>query len=217
MLLETKNIVIRREADLSLSFPDMMMSRGQSILLLGASGCGKTTFLSILAGLLKPDQGQVVIDGQDFYALSSVARDHVRGQRFGFVFQTLHLLPSLTLSQNIQLAADMAGVKPEDGRLVHLLKTLGLADKAHRKPGALSQGEQQRAAIARAVLLKPDIIMADEPTSALDDVNAKAVMDLLEAQAKDTGAALLIATHDGRIIDRFQTVINLENKMEAAA
>jgi ABC-type lipoprotein export system ATPase subunit len=141
----------------------------------------------------------------------------MRGEHFGFVFQTLHLLPSLTLRQNIALTADMAETKAEEGRLDYLLQTLGLADKAHRKPEALSQGEQQRAAIARAVLLKPQIIVADEPTSALDDANAQNVMTLLEQQAKDTGAALLIATHDNRIISRFKNIIRLENALKEAA
>lgn len=111
----------------------------------------------------------------------------------------------------------MAGQEQEEGRLDYLLDSLGLADKARRKPAALSQGEQQRAAIARAVLLRPKIILADEPTSALDDQNAAAVMKLLEAQAIEAGAALLIATHDNRIRDRFKTVINLELDMKEAA
>ena len=213
MFLGSKNIIVRREGAAPLSFPDLSINTGDAVLLLGPSGSGKTTLLSVLAGLLKPSQGQVLIEDKDFYALSSSARDHVRGQSFGFVFQTLHLLPSLTLAQNIALAADMAETQAEEGRLERLLKTLGLTDKAHRKPDALSQGEQQRAAIARAVLLRPKIIMADEPTSALDDANAEGVMNLLEEQAKDTGAALLIATHDNRITNRFQNIINLESQM----
>lgn len=213
MFMKSKNITVRREGSPPLSFPDLSINAGDKVLLLGPSGSGKTTFLSVLAGLLRPSSGQVFIEDKDFYALSSAKRDHVRGQNFGFVFQTLHLLPSLTLAQNIQLAADMAGAKAEDGRLDHLLKTLGLTNKAHRKPDSLSQGEQQRAAIARAVLLRPKIIMADEPTSALDDDNATGVMNLLEQQAQDTGAALLIATHDNRITNRFQNIINLESQM----
>ena len=212
MFLKSQNIAVSREGSPPLVFPDLSISAGNSVLLLGPSGSGKTTLLSVLAGLLKPSKGQVLIEDSDLYAMPSAGRDHVRGQGFGFVFQTLHLLPSLTLAQNILLAADMAGAKPEQGRLEHLLSTLRLADKAHRKPDALSQGEQQRAAIARAVLLKPKIIMADEPTSALDDANANRVMDLLEEQAESTGAALFMATHDGRIKARFQTIINLENQ-----
>lgn len=185
--------------------------------MLGPSGCGKTTLLSVLAGLLRPSDGTVRIEGQDFYSLPPSTRDRLRGQNFGFVFQTLHLLPSLTLAQNVALAADMAGVKPEPGRLDALLNSLGLTDRSHRKPNALSQGEQQRAAIARAVLLRPRIIVADEPTSALDDANAMAVMDLLEQQAQDTGAALLIATHDNRIKDRFRRIVTLTPGVEVAA
>lgn len=212
MVLKANNIIVRRKGSAALSFPDISIAMKDRVLLLGPSGSGKTTLLSVMAGLLRPCEGSVSIEDQDFYALSSGAQDQSRGQNFGFVFQTLHLLPSLTLAQNIMLAADMAGIKPEEGRLNYLLSTLGLEDKANRKPDALSQGEQQRAAIARAVLLKPKIIVADEPTSALDDDNAEAVMDLLEAQANDTGAALLIATHDSRIKDRFKTVINLKDQ-----
>ena len=186
-------------------------------MILGPSGSGKTTLLSVLAGLLAPSEGHVLFEGQNFYTLPSRVRDHVRGKNFGFVFQTLHLLPSLTLRQNIALAADMADLQRDENRLEHLIKALGLQDKAHRKPEALSQGEQQRAAIARAVLNRPKIILADEPTSALDDANAEAVMTLLNKQAADTGAALLIATHDHRIVHHFKNVIRLENQMKEAA
>lgn len=217
MFMKSRNISVHRDASLSMTFPDLSVGQRDRVLLLGPSGSGKTTFLSVLAGLLKPDTGQVLIDEEDFYDMSTSMRDQLRGRRFGFVFQTLHLLPSLSLAQNILLAADMAGARPEEGRLEYLLDTLGLADKGHRKPDALSQGEQQRAAIARAVLLRPEIIMADELTSALDDENARMVMSLLEKQADDTGAALLIATHDNRIKARFEKVITLEHQIREAS
>ncbi len=215
--IESKGVGVTRYGAQPLQFADLSVRNNDSVLLLGPSGSGKTTLLSVLAGLLHPSAGQVLVDGKDIYALPARSRDHLRGQHFGFVFQTLHLLPSLTLTQNIALAADMLDIKAEAGRIEHLLDTLGLADKAHRKPAALSQGEQQRAAIARAVLNRPSIIIADEPTSALDDANAQAVMELLEHQAQDTGAALLIATHDNRIIDRFDNVIRLNNQWKEAA
>jgi putative ABC transport system ATP-binding protein len=215
--IESQGIIVRRPGSQVLQFADLSIHREDSVLLLGPSGSGKTTLLSVLAGLLQPTAGQVLVENQDLYALHARRRDHLRGQHFGFVFQTLHLLPSLTLRQNIALAADMLGLKVEAGRLDDLLDTLGLADKAHRKPDALSQGEQQRAAIARAVLNRPSIIIADEPTSALDDVNARKVMELLEHQARETGAALLIATHDMRIIDRFKNVIQLNTRMKVVA
>lgn len=215
--IEAKDIVVRRPGSQALQFADLSIHGKDSVLLLGPSGSGKTTLLSVLAGLLQPSTGRVLVENQDMYALHLRARDRLRGQHFGFVFQTLHLLPSLTLRQNVVLAADMLGIKVAAERLEELLCTLGLADKAHRKPAALSQGEQQRAAIARAVLNRPSIIVADEPTSALDDANARKVMTLLEHQARETGAALLIATHDTRIIDRFDTVIRLGQPMEEVA
>jgi len=217
MLLESKNISVLRAGSPPLSFSDISLREGERALILGPSGSGKTTLLSVLAGLLPPDQGRVFFDRQDFYALPGRARDHLRGANFGFVFQTLHLLPSLTLRQNIVLAADMAGIPADEARLRHLLDTLGLTHKAHRKPAALSQGEQQRGAIARAVLNRPKIILADEPTSALDDANAEAVMSLLTRQAEETGAALVVATHDSRILRHFKNIINLGTQMKEAA
>lgn len=217
MFLQSTDITMQRDGSPPLSFPDLSINAGDKTLLLGASGCGKTTLLSVLAGLLQPSSGHVWLEAQDFYAQPSSLRDKIRGQAFGFVFQTLHLLPSLTLSQNITLAADMAGATPEAGRLAFLLDRLQLTDKAHRKPEALSQGEQQRAAIARAVLLRPKLILADEPTSALDDDNAHIVMRLLEDHALETGAALLVATHDHRIKKHFRSIINLNDHRGMAA
>ena len=216
-LLESKNISVIRAGSPVLRFADVAIRKGEKTLILGPSGSGKTTLLSVLAGLLKPGEGSFLFENQDFYALPSRTRDHVRGKNFGFVFQTLHLLPSLTLKQNILLAADMAGIKADEARLSHLLDTLGLSNKAHRKPEALSQGEQQRGAIARAVLNRPKIILADEPTSALDDANAEAVISLLNRQAKEAGAALVIATHDSRIVSHFKNIIRLDTKLKETA
>jgi len=208
-LLQSRDLGVVRPLSLPLAFPDISINKGERLLLLGPSGSGKTTLLSVLAGLLAPTKGSVAFNGADFYGMGARQRDLVRGRSFGFVFQTLHLLPSLNLRQNIALAADMAGLAADAGRINTILETLGLSTKAHRKPEALSQGEQQRAAIARAILNRPEIILADEPTSALDDANAKAVMDLLIRQAEQTGAALLIATHDSRIVSYFSNVIRL--------
>ncbi|MBI1215379.1 MAG: ATP-binding cassette domain-containing protein [Alphaproteobacteria bacterium] len=211
-MLSSTHISIARRGSPELHFPDLDIQPGQRTLLLGPSGCGKTTWLSVLAGLLAPQgRGKVSFEGRDIYALSPRARDHLRGRHFGFVFQTLHLLPTLDLRSNIALAADMAGAARDEARIDRLLQTLDLSQKARRKPDALSQGEQQRAAIARAVLNGPKIIMADEPTSALDDANAEAVMNLLGKQAQETGAALLIATHDNRITHHFENIVRLED------
>ena len=216
-LLETKNISVIRPGSPALRFADVSIAKGEKVLLLGPSGSGKTTLLSVMAGLLNPSEGTVLFENQDFYGLPSRTRDHLRGKNFGFVFQTLHLIPSLDLKQNILLAADMAGVEADEVRLTHLLSMLGLDDRAHRKPQALSQGEQQRGAIARAVLNRPKIILADEPTSALDDANAETVMELLNRQAQEADAALVIATHDSRIAHHFKHVIRLDKQLTEAA
>lgn len=214
--LESRGLVVDRPGAPVLRFADLRLGKGDRILLLGPSGSGKTTLLSVLAGLLPPTSGTVLLDGRDLYTMASKDRDRLRGQCFGFVFQILHLLPSLTLRQNIALAGDLTG-HADQARIDRLLESLDLAGKAHRKPGALSQGEQQRAAIARAVLNRPAIIIADEPTSALDDANAQGVVDLLLSQAEETGAALLIATHDRRITTRFSTIIDLHPQNKVAA
>jgi putative ABC transport system ATP-binding protein len=133
------------------------------------------------------------------------------------VFQTLHLIPALTVRQNIALAASLTGLKPDRSRINDLLEKLNLADKANRKPAALSQGEQQRAAIARAVLNRPALLLADEPTSALDDSNAQSVMEILESCALESNAALLIATHDTRLQGRFQNSVILTSPQRIAA
>lgn len=217
MILETRNISVERKGGLHLRYPDLSLNKNDLCLLTGASGSGKTTLLSVLAGLLPPSTGSVSFIGQDIYALPSGPRNKLRGQKMGFVFQTLHLLPSLTLKQNIALAADMSGSGADEERVASLLDRLHLAERAHDRPEKLSQGEQQRAAIARAILNKPAVIFADEPTSALDRANATRVIDLLQREAQDSGAALLVATHDDRIMNAFPTTISLDASKEAKA
>jgi putative ABC transport system ATP-binding protein len=197
------------ETSSPLKFPDIEINAGEKVLLLGQSGCGKTSLLSVIAGLLTPSSGHIFVNGTDIFSLTTQQRDRLRGQIFGFVFQTLHLLPSLTIAQNIQLASDMAKLPSTQGRLEKLLSSLGLTELADRKPSELSQGQQQRAALARALYNFPALIIADEPTSSLDDENAKLVMNLLEQQAKESGSALLVATHDHRITHHFDKVIQL--------
>lgn len=215
-LLTSTSVAVTRKGAPPLRFAPLSLARGKKTLILGPSGCGKTTLLSVLAGLLPPASGAVTLDGHDLYKLPARERDRLRGRHFGFIFQTLHLLPSLTLRQNVALAADIAR-KPDPARIDTLLDNLDLSAKAHRRPDALSQGEQQRAAIARAVLNRPAVIIADEPTSALDDANTAAAMDLLCAQAAETGAALLVATHDSRITKHFDTILRLDAQVKEAA
>jgi putative ABC transport system ATP-binding protein len=199
------------------AYPDISLEKNDVVLLTGPSGSGKTTLLSVLSGLLPPSTGHVRFAEHDVYQMPLPTRDKLRGQKMGFVFQTLHLLPSLTLRQNVMLAAPMAGCAVDHDRIDMLLGELGLSARAHAYPRELSQGEQQRAAIARAVLNKPSIIFADEPTSALDRENALNVIELLQIQAGLANAALLVASHDDRIMPAFIKVLSVSDVRKAKA
>ncbi len=192
-----------------LRFPDVSCPAGGHLLLLGPSGCGKTTLLHLLAGLLRPAGGRVEVAGTSLSALGTGPLDRFRGRHIGLVFQRPHLIASLTVQENLLLAQRLAGLRPDQGRVGELLHRLGLSPKAHRRPRQLSQGEQQRAIIARALLNRPQVLLADEPTSSLDDQNAQAVAALLAEQAAAEQAALLVVTHDRRLQDLFPNQIRL--------
>ncbi len=187
----------------TLRFADLNVSAGQHTLILGNSGSGKTTLLHILSGLLKPQAGSVQIDGQELYQLSSRRLDAYRGQRIGLIFQEAHLVKSLTVRENLQIAQGFAGTRVDNSRIQEVLTLLELDHKAHSYPSKLSRGQIQRAAIARAVVNHPAILVADEPTASLDDRNTERVLDLLFAQATQHGATLIIATHDKRVKTHF--------------
>jgi putative ABC transport system ATP-binding protein len=173
--------------------------QGEHWLMLGQSGSGKTTLLHIIAGILRPTTGSASVAGQDLSALSAAELDRFRGRNIGIVLQRLHLLPSLTVAQNVQLAQYLAGLPQDADRVHEVLAGLDMADKADARPHALSHGQAQRAAIARAVVNKPRLLLADEPTSNLDDARCAQALDLLLTQAAACGATLVIATHDQRV------------------
>lgn len=173
--------------------------QGEQWLMLGPSGSGKTTLLHVLAGILRPSAGSTSIAGQDLHALSAAELDRFRGRNIGIVLQRLHLLPSLTVAENVQLAQFLAGLPQDHARVHEVLAGLDLADKAAVRPHELSHGQAQRAAIARAVVNRPRLLLADEPTSNLDDARCAQALDLLLSQAAACGATLVIATHDQRV------------------
>jgi putative ABC transport system ATP-binding protein len=175
------------------------VAAGQHSLILGPSGSGKTTVLHLIAGLLRPSRGSVRVAGQDLGALTPAQLDAFRGRMIAIVLQRLHLIPALTVRDNLRLARTLARLPPDPARIDTLIADLGLAALAGARPSRLSQGEAQRVAIARAVVNCPALILADEPTSALDDANCDAVFTLLRAQAEASGATLVIATHDPRL------------------
>lgn len=182
-----------------IKFPDWRIEDMDQWLLLGASGCGKSTLLHIISGLLKPTQGEILINDTDLYSLSARGMDRFRGRHIGIIFQRPHLIRSLNVLDNLELAAVMAAMPIDHERNLLLLKDLGIEALAKRYPDELSQGQLQRVSVARALVNKPDLLIADEPTSSLDDENAAQVIKMLTTQAKDNGAALIIATHDQRV------------------
>jgi len=183
---------------------------GDHWVLLGKSGSGKTTLLHVLAGLLTPSEGEVVVSGTSLYRMSDAERDAFRARHIGIVFQQLHLFSTLTVEQNILMAPWLAAAHQDIGRVQGLLERLGLGDRAGAFPHELSQGQRQRVVLARAVFNRPSILLADEPTSALDDQHADDVALLLQETAAEAGATLLIATHDTRITTRFTNVLHLD-------
>ena len=188
-----------------LSLPE----RGQC-LITGASGGGKTTLLYVIAGLMPVWSGRVVINGIDITLLKEQEMDRFRGVQLGIIFQTLHLVPSLTVMENLLLASYAVNMPPNHEYMEEILHRLDIYDKKDSLPHRLSQGQAQRVAIARAVLHHPRLIIADEPTSSLDDKNCESVIMLIRQVAEETGAALLIATHDSRIKAHFSNIIHFE-------
>lgn len=176
--------------------------QGEHWLVLGPSGSGKSTLLHILAGLLRPTRGDVIVAGQPLNALKAAQLDRFRGQHVGIVLQQLHLVPTLTVEKNVLLAQYLSGAGQSRERVAEVLASLDLGSKAHAYPHELSHGQAQRVAVARAVVNKPQLLVADEPTSNLDDARCMQALDLLESQARTCNATLLIATHDRRITTR---------------
>lgn len=187
-----------------LSLDQWELGHSDRTLVVGPSGSGKTSFLHVLAGLRLPEAGKVIVAGQNLASLSEAERDAFRGRRIGYVFQTLHLVRALSVLDNLRLAAFLAGNQVAETELKALLASVGLERRAHARTFDLSHGEAQRIAIARALVNDPILVLADEPTSALDDRNARLVLDLLVEATAGRGAALVIATHDIRLLPLFE-------------
>ena len=209
MSVQVSDLSFQYNPKTTFRFPDMDLAKGSHQLILGNSGKGKTTFLHLLAGILSPSSGKIIIGEQDITTLKSRKLDHFRGKNIGLIFQRSYFVKSLTVKDNLLLAQKLAG-KPEDlNRIIEVLTHMNMQDKLHKIPSNLSIGEQQRISIARAVINSPELILADEPTSALDDENAKRVAQLLEETASDCNANLIVVTHDQRLKDHFKNVIEL--------
>lgn len=193
-----------------MSFPDFHIAKGKHALILGESGSGKTTLIHLVGGLLRGQAGTIEVSGVDLASLTNSGLDQYRGRHFGFVFQKNHLIPSLTVEQNLLAAPYFAGIPQVSANANALLDELGLGDKRKAQIHELSQGQAQRVAIARALINKPSLILADEPTSALDDKNCDRVIRLLMDASTSHGATLVVSTHDQRLRSVISTVVNLE-------
>ena len=176
---------------------DLEIPRGQFAAIMGPSGSGKSTLLGLLAGLDSPTTGRVILDGDDITSLSEDKMAQVRGRKIGFVFQSYHLIQTLTAEENVLLPMELAGLE-EGGRkrARELLDRVGLADRFDHYPVQLSGGEQQRVALARAFALRPPILLADEPTGNLDTATGAAVLELLLAMNREQGTTMVMVTHE---------------------
>lgn len=190
--------------------PMLEVGAGEAAVLTGPSGAGKTTLLLAIAGLADRLEGTIRVADADVSTLRPAARDRHRGRHIGMIFQDLHLVPGLSTIDNLMLAPYASGAPSDRARAVSLLDRLGLGDRARASADTLSRGEAQRAAIARATLLDPQLILADEPTASLDDEACAAVIDLLVEVTQASGAALVIATHDSRVKNRIGKVATAE-------
>lgn len=208
-MIRVRGLAHRYGGSEALRLPDWQVAQGERWLVLGRSGSGKTTLLHVLAGLVRPSEGQVNVFHTDILSLKGRQLDAWRGANVGIVLQALHLLKHLSVAENLRLAQYLARLQQDDARIADTLGALGIADKAGRRPAELSQGEQQRVAIARAVVNRPRLLLADEPTANLDDAAAASVADLLAEQAARYGATLVVATHDARVKSKFRERLEL--------
>ena len=208
-MISVRGLSHRYGAAEALRLPDWRVAQGERWLVLGPSGCGKTTLLHVLAGLVRPSEGQVEVAGENLLKLEGARLDRWRATTVGIVLQALHLVKHLSVRDNLRLAQYLAKAPQDDARIDDTLGALGVGAKSARRPSELSQGEQQRVAIARAVVNRPKLVLADEPTANLDDASAATVIDLLAEQAARHGATLVVATHDARVKCKFRERLEL--------
>lgn len=196
--------------------PDFALDAHTQLALAGESGSGKSTFLNLIAGILKPDAGTVSLDGVNVATLAESQRDRLRATNLGYIFQTFNLLQGYTCLENVLLGMSFgAGVDRDFA--VKLLKRVGLEAKLHHRPRQLSTGQQQRVAVARALANKPKLVLADEPTGNLDHKNARESLGLIRETCRENGAALLLVSHDREVLAQFEHVGDFHKMNRALA
>ena len=192
---------------------NLSIENGEFTALVGPSGSGKTTLLQLIGLLDKPTSGEVLINGKDATRLNRNQRADLRKGTIGFIFQFFALIPTLTAYENVEMPLLLNGTKPAErkARVNEMLEAVGLVDRAHHRPDQLSGGQQQRVAVARALAIRPTVILADEPTANLDTENGKQVMDIMAKLNKETGTTFVFATHDPRVIGYANRVVTLQD------
>ena len=190
---------------------DFTIGRGEAVGLVGPSGSGKSTLLMVLAGLERPDSGSVFVEGNDLAKLDEDRLARFRGAHIGIVFQSFHLMPTMTALENVAIPLELQGVRDAFARAAHELAAVGLAERASHYPAQLSGGEQQRVALARAIAPDPSILVADEPTGNLDDTTGTAIIDLIFDLKRARGTTLVLVTHDAALAARCDRVVRMRS------
>lgn len=193
-----------------LDIESFQITAGEQVVMIGESGGGKTTLLHCIAGIMTPDSGSIELDKINLLKLSEAGRDRVRAAKLGYVFQTFNLLPGFTALENVRLGMSFGNRKPDISRAIELLNRVGLGERLHHKPAALSVGQQQRVAVARALANRPRLLLADEPTANIDPGNQQKIIDLIRDCCQAEEIAMLLVTHSTIVSEQFSRVVRLE-------
>ena len=189
-----------------LDVPSFELSAGEHVALIGPSGCGKTTLLHTIAGIIKPDSGTVTLDGVELTRYTEPARDRIRADKIGYVFQTFNLLPAFSALENVVLGMSFGKRPASRQRATELLEQVGLGHRMNNKPAAMSVGEQQRVAVARALANRPSLLLADEPTANIDPGNQRTIVQLIRDRCREENVALLMVTHSMDVAHQFDRI-----------
>ena len=208
-MLTVRNLSYTYSGAQPIPFPDFEINQGETLLVLGNSGMGKTTLLHLLGGIISPQNGEIIMHGKNMGKLRGSALDQFRSKHIGIVFQQAHFIRSINVFDNLKLVQKLSGHSVDIPFIDSLLDRIGLGHRKTHNTNNLSQGEKQRLNILRAIISRPALILADEPTSALDDSNCEKVLSLLKDLTEEVNAALVIVTHDNRLKERFDHKIVL--------
>lgn len=200
-----------------LDVPAYQVAAGEQVALIGPSGCGKTTMLHVIAGITKPTSGRVVLDGVELSKYSESARDRIRADKIGYVFQTFNLLPGFNALENVVLGMTFARGKRDTARARKLLERVGLSHRISHHPSKMSVGEQQRVAVARALANRPTLLLADEPTANVDPQNQQQIVDLIRKTCQEENIALILVTHSREVSDQFERIDLLSDVNQVVA